>query len=305
MIVCPLCRKQTSEVWCAATDEEYFTTTESFTYYHCPSCDVLFIQPVPEDKLHQIYPPNYYSFIGRKKSLSVRIKEMLDKRLFKSILKKIPAEKINVLDVGGGNGWLLNTIRSIDSRVTFTQVVDFDAAAEQEALKNGHAYFNGKIEDFHSDQTFHLILMLNLIEHVADPALVISRVERSLAPGGWIILKTPNIKSWDARLFRKTYWGGLHCPRHWVLFSEKGFRTMISSSGLQVEQLKHTQGAPFWSWSVIIALHKMGWIKISADRPAIYHPLNPFLEIFFAAFDFARGFFVKTSQMFILLRKNY
>jgi hypothetical protein len=137
-----------------------------------------------------------------------------------------------------------------------------------------------------------------------DPKAVIIKCQDLLADGGSILVKTPNTKSWDARLFKNSYWGGLHAPRHWIIFSEKSFRLMISSTSLDIQKLSYTQGAPFWAFSIIAALHRKKMITVSAKKPIIFHWLFAPLAAFFAAFDFLRRPFAKTSQMFIILGRD-
>ncbi len=300
---CPLCNGDNTALWSKASDYEYCTTEEEFDYYVCSDCDLLFIAPMPVERLSEIYPPNYYSFKGRSRSFAIRVKEWLDKRWFGSILATIDSKNISALDIGGGTGWLLTVMRRLDKRINKTQVVDIDSAAEQEALAAGHEFYNGKIEDFSTTAHFDVILLLNLIEHIESPQSVLQKIEQILVPGGVVIIKTPNIDSLDARLFCRSYWGGLHCPRHWILFSEHSLRKVISATSLEVESLRYTQGAPFWSWSLLAALARKKIISITRERPAIYHPLNSVLEILFAGFDFIRLPFAKTSQMVIVLRK--
>lgn len=220
------------------------------------------------------------------------------------MLKGLPAQQINVLDVGGGTGWMLDVLKSTDKRTGFTQIVDIDTHAKKIAEEKGHAYFEGTIESFTPDQRFHCILMLNLIEHVADPLAVLQKAGSLLAPGGVIVIKTPNTNSWDARLYKRTYWGGLHCPRHWVIFSEKSFRLLLQSTQLKITKLRYTQGAAFWAFSIIAALYRKRMVHISAKKPIIFHWLFAPLGALFAVFDFARKPFAKTSQMFILLGKD-
>ena len=78
----------------------------------------------------------------------------MDRRLFAKLLKRIDRENINVLDVGGGNGGLLDIIKSIHPRVVKSQVVDIDRGARDIAEMNGHDFFLGRIEDFSSVDKF-------------------------------------------------------------------------------------------------------------------------------------------------------
>lgn len=300
---CPVCKSQHAQLWSRSRDWEYSSTEELYDFFHCKNCDTIYIDPMPVDQLDVIYPHNYYSFVAQKKSLPVRLKEYLDKQLFKNLLKQLGGEELKLLDIGGGTGWLLNVIKQIDPRIKFTQVVDIDEKAKNTAIANGHAYFQGRIEDFETDKKYDLILMLNLIEHVESPKAVMHKIQEILNIGGFVLMKTPNIDSWDARLFKKSYWGGLHCPRHWVLFSENSFRHLIAGTQMKIKSLKYTQGAPFWGYSVMAWLSKRGFIKLSKEQAIIYHPLFMPLGAFFAGFDFVRGLFFKTSQMFIILSK--
>jgi 2-polyprenyl-3-methyl-5-hydroxy-6-metoxy-1,4-benzoquinol methylase len=287
-----------------AKDYEYFSVEDEFIYYGCTDCRTIFIHPVPVEKLNQIYPSNYYSFVNKPGHLVVRLKEWLDKRFFKKVLKQLPAQPINILDVGGGTGWMLDVLKKTNKRIAYTQVVDIDEKAKSIAEEKGHAYFEGTIETFTTDKSFHLILMLNLIEHVAVPLAVLQKAGSLLAPGGIIVIKTPNTTGWDARLFKKSYWGGLHCPRHWVIFSEKSFGILLQSTQLKIKKLHYTQGAPFWAFSIIAALHRKRLVHVSAKKPIIFHWLFAPLSAFFAVVDFVRKPFAKTSQMFILLGKD-
>lgn len=303
-ISCPLCKSDKIILWSLAKDHEYGSTSDEYKYYHCENCISIFIFPVPEKDLYKIYPSTYYSFHSGKKNWAFRIKESLDKRLFKKILKQIKSDSINLLDIGGGTGWLCNLVKKLDQRIGITQIVDIDNNAKKIAEDDGHRYFKGRIEEFSSTEKFDLVFLLNLLEHVANPPDVLRKIEQLLNPGGIVLIKTPNILSWDATLFRKKYWGGLHCPRHWVIFSENSFKNMVTATGLKTIDLDYTQGGPFWAFSIIVWLSKKGIVKTGKERPVIFHPLFPFISSLFAAFDFIRRPFARTSQMFIILKKE-
>jgi 2-polyprenyl-3-methyl-5-hydroxy-6-metoxy-1,4-benzoquinol methylase len=301
---CPVCKNKQVSHWSTAFDYEYFSTPESFDYFQCNHCEAIFIHPVPIEKLKQIYPPNYYSFVKSSKNPVAQVKEWMDKQFFKKIFRKIKSPALNVLDAGGGTGWLLSNLKKAEPRIQFTQVVDIDENAGHQATAAGHSYFEGRIEEFTTEKKFHVILLLNLIEHVEDPLSVIQKAGMLLADDGVIVIKTPNTVSWDARLYRKSYWGGLHCPRHWIIFSEKSFRFLLANTSLCVKKLRYTQGAPFWAFSIIAAWYRKKWIHISAKKPIIFHWSFAPLSAFFALFDFIRRPFAKTSQMFIILGKK-
>ena len=304
MVACPACDSDSHELYGRYKDEEYFTSEDRFEYRRCRACGSLFIDPMPVDRLSEIYPGNYYSFARGVSNPVVRLKERMDARYFKAVLNSIVGPELAVLDVGGGTGWLLNLLRSLDPRVRRTQVVDLDPAAGVQARADGHEYACQRIEEFSSPNMFDLVLMLNLIEHVAAPRAVLRNVASLLSPGGLLIVKTPNVDAADARLFRSSYWAGLHVPRHWTLFTRASFEQMLRGTGLAVQRFGYTQGAPFWAASVLAALRRQGWIEASRERPVVYHPLFSALGAAFAAFDLLRAPVARTSQMTFVLGRD-
>ena len=299
---CPLCTRTDVSHFANANDVEYFTTPDTFSFYRCTGCDIVFIHPMLFDRLNEIYPSNYYSFhASEADSIALKIKNFLDDRAFRSITRQIPGNALSALDVGGGSGWLLDALKRADPRVTHTTVVDIDAGAEDDARAKGHEFHLTPVEGFKTDRQFDLILMLNLLEHVPNPAALLEKARGLLKPGGRIWIKTPNYDSLDARLFRNRSWGGFHTPRHFVLFTRESLIRHCQEAGFEVLQCKYTQGAPFWTVSAINELKLLGLADVSANRPSLKNPLTPFFHLAFAAFDFARMPFSKTSQMNIHL----
>jgi SAM-dependent methyltransferase len=188
--------------------------------------------------------------------------------------------------------------------VKTTTVVDLDPQAEALAKAHGHDYFHGRIEDYQPKERYDFILALNLIEHVAKPLDVMRKLNECLTSEGILLIKTPNIDSLDARIFRHHNWGGFHCPRHWVLFDKASFLSLATNAGLSVVHFKYTQGAPFWAVSILAALHARDLVKMDTERPAFRHPLYKLLILFFAAFDLVRAPFANPSQMFCILRRS-
>jgi len=299
---CYNCGSSNNDPFAKAMDIEYFTSADTYQYYVCHDCEVLFIHPQPSDQLKQIYPANYYSFNDDPKSLSFKIKNKLDQAFFKKHLATLTQQKINVLDIGGGTGARCDIIKKNDQRVTETRIVDIDAAAEQTAIQKGHQYFCGRIEDFTTTQKYDVILMLNLMEHVSDPAAVLKKAVHLLSPDGIIIIQTPNYKSLDARLFRHASWGGYHCPRHWVIFNKRNFFELALNCDLQQKYFSYTQGAAFWTVSILHKLQQWKLVRADAKRPLVYHPLFGFISMIMAAFDFARKPFAPLSQMLFVLK---
>ncbi|MBX3255535.1 MAG: class I SAM-dependent methyltransferase [Chitinophagaceae bacterium] len=298
--ICPVCNTP-GKHWCTTQDWEYRATTHYYSYLNCPACHTLFLEELKEDNLLNIYPPNYYSFSQKTKKGLFKLKDRLDALFYKSVLKKIPTTGLSVLDVGGGTGNVLDTLKKADKRINYTEIIDIDLNAKEIAEKKGHVYVCTSAETYHTNKKFDIILLLNIIEHISNPARLIQKATDMLTDNGFIIIKTPNAKSLDARLFKNYYWGGLHCPRHWIIFNESSFKLMCSDKKLNIESIRFTQGAAFWAYSIINLFRKQD-INLK-KKPLLESPFFPFVSIFFAIMDLFRSFFSTTSQMFIILKK--
>jgi 2-polyprenyl-3-methyl-5-hydroxy-6-metoxy-1,4-benzoquinol methylase len=299
---CPVCGSTETRLFAHAKDVEYCTSPEEYTYLVCGQCGSVFLENPPVNQLEKIYPSNYYSYepATRRASPVERAKEFLDARLFRKLIKEISARDVSVLDVGGGAGWLLSLARRVSPRVKATHELDINERARAAAESAGHVFHCCRVEDFSSTQSFDLILLLNLIEHVAAPEEVLKAMRGLLSAGGLILIKTPNVDTLDCRIFRHRNWGGFHCPRHFVLFNRKSLTELGGRCGLRVRAASYTQGAPQWTASILGWFAAKRWAHISAERPLYLHPLYPYLCAATAALDLLRSPFMRTAQMFLV-----
>jgi len=302
---CPVCGGKNPELFAEAYDKEYFTSDEKYRYARCEQCTAVYLDKPPTDRLHEIYPPNYYSYGGIENSTTFteRVKARLDRRMLRKVLRGIPGRRLRVLDIGGGAGWMLDVARAASSRVAETHEVDLKKEPAEAAERAGHVYHCMAVEDFTSSQRFDLIMMLSIIEHVPDPRSVLRRMADLLTDDGLLLVKTPNTATLDCRLFRHRNWGGFHCPRHFVLFTAAGLARLGAECGLEVVRSQYTQGAPQWALSVMAWLSDRGMLRISADRPAYTHPVYELLTALFAAVDYARLPFAPTAQIVVTFRR--
>jgi SAM-dependent methyltransferase len=292
------------KLWTTVPDFEYQTcTNEHFSYYICYECDSLFLLNPPSSRLLEIYPSNYYSFVDEGYSFLHQIKFFLDRRRFRQSFKGLPFSEVNILDVGGGIGHLAVEARRsfLQSTQVKTWVCDLDLNAKTRAESNGHIYVRSTFEDFDVKKLFHVILAFNIIEHVENPNKFLEKIDNLLESGGIAILQTPNWKSLDAWLFRRYYWGGLHAPRHFYLFSKGSLKKEILSRGFKILAHRNVPAGSFWTYSVF-ALTKGRNRKINV-KPMYVWPLHGLLIGAFTLLDLVRGVVFNTSQQYLVLQK--
>jgi 2-polyprenyl-6-hydroxyphenyl methylase/3-demethylubiquinone-9 3-methyltransferase len=109
-----------------------------------------------------------------------------------------PLSEKRALDVGCGAGLLAEPLARLGAMVT-----GLDAAPELIAVAKQHASGAGLDIDYRSGELdqlsgrFDLITCMEVIEHVADPAMFIGSLATRLADNGLLILSTPNATAWS------------------------------------------------------------------------------------------------------------
>ncbi len=100
----------------------------------------------------------------------------------------------SALDVGCGAGLLAEPLARMGAAVT-----GVDAAPENIAAARAHAEGQGLAITYCAGElaalpaaTFDLIISMEVVEHVSDPSAFIGELAARLAPGGMMILSTPN-----------------------------------------------------------------------------------------------------------------
>ncbi|PKP87508.1 MAG: bifunctional 2-polyprenyl-6-hydroxyphenol methylase/3-demethylubiquinol 3-O-methyltransferase UbiG [Alphaproteobacteria bacterium HGW-Alphaproteobacteria-17] len=122
------------------------------------------------------------------------IREQIDTHWHVDARERQPLAGKRALDVGCGAGLLAEPLARMGAAVT-----GVDAAPENIAVAKDHAagqglaisYFSGELAALPAGQ-FDLVTSMEVVEHVADPSAFIGELAARLAPGGLMILSTPN-----------------------------------------------------------------------------------------------------------------
>ncbi|HKX90927.1 MAG TPA: bifunctional 2-polyprenyl-6-hydroxyphenol methylase/3-demethylubiquinol 3-O-methyltransferase UbiG [Sphingomicrobium sp.] len=123
--------------------------------------------------------------------------------------RRTPLDGRTALDVGCGAGLLAEPLARLGAQVT-----GIDAAPALIAVAREHAAAMGLAIDYRAGDVgelegrFDLVTCMEVIEHVIDPASFLDELARRLAPGGLLILSTPNQTNWS-RLMMITLGEGL------------------------------------------------------------------------------------------------
>jgi SAM-dependent methyltransferase len=259
-VPCSHCGEEGAAVLWAGHEHEYNDTTdEKFTFVRCASCGLVRLNPRPDvSELARIYPPGYYAYNllsdtpTEELPFTDRMKmRMYQRRLVDLVGRLGKPGSMRILDIGCADGRLLDWYAASDVGARLeTHGIELSESAAETARARGHRVVTGRfeIERELEHGRFDLMMALHVIEHVDDPLGFAAHASELLAPGGVLLVTTPNWDSADARRFGG-HWGGNHFPRHWTLYDEDTLRSLAARVGLEVERVEYQPNPIFWVWT--------------------------------------------------------
>ena len=220
--------------------------TPPFGVMHCSDCYAVFLSPRPRIEDMSSFYEEMYDEEREKSSRQERRAQKHVKRLAQ--MMRTPG---HVLEVGAGDGYFLKAARDIGWNVTGLELSPPRIAKARE-------WFGLELIDKDliaanlPAESFDVIAMYQLIEHVHDPAAILRCVHGLLRPGGLLMLSTPNVLSYARKKRDVNSW---MIPQHLFFFSplslvnvaeKTGFRVMRPSLLMQAKLERRMQWKP-WS----------------------------------------------------------
>lgn len=143
-----------------------------------------------------------------------------------------------ILDVGCGDGLFFDHLSTLG---------DVEGVEADPALVSPDGRWAGRIHVGPFDRSFAprapygLVLMLDVLEHLDDPAAALDRAAELLVPGGTLVVTVPALRAlW-------THHDDLN--RHRTRYRRTELLRLVSSAGLRIERARY-----FFCWTVPVKL---------------------------------------------------
>lgn len=214
---------------------DYFFTKEEFSIVKCNKCNFVYTNPVPApEKLPSYYETEeYLSHQTEEKSLLGRVYQTIRGINIKRKYHLIETYKASgkVLEIGTGTGELLVRFKQ-NGWKTFGIEPNNKARYFANQQYGLDVHTEEQLDTFPS-QSFDVIMLWHVLEHVFDLQKRMKQIKRLLKETGFVFIAVPNINSPDFAKYGK-YWAGLDLPRHLYHFNEQSVRKLLQNHALKL-----------------------------------------------------------------------
>ncbi len=267
---CPICGSKNNKMILKNGFDYEYGIKGTFNFFECMGCQLISLIPRPFlVEIKRFYPSHYHAY-KRPTSLWFKLLSNINLMKRKNRYEYLIGNTGNILDVGCGDGEIIETLKQNKGHDCYG--IEFKEDIAELGKKKGLKVTYGTLEttkEFQK-QFFSLIIMNHLIEHVENPDLLLKKALRLLKHGGWISGETPNTNCLERIIF-KGKWAGFHVPRHLQIFSKKNLTQLLKNVGFTKVSIKKSFTPGQWALSLQnVFLDKFPNTKLKNGKSWIY-----------------------------------
>ena len=234
---CPVCNHKQFSPFLNCVD--HLVSIETYSIVSCDNCGLRFTNPRPtSQRIHQFYrSEKYVSHSNVTKGVVNFLYQKVRKHTIRKkiqFINSLSPEQRNILDIGCGTGEFLNACKQSGWN---TKGFEPNDTARDYAIKHYKLAVINKQELLSlPENSFDIITMWHVLEHVHDLEQRMKEVYRLVKPNGTVIIAVPNCLSLDAELYKEN-WAGYDVPRHLYHFTPNTITQLVHNFGMNVVKM--------------------------------------------------------------------
>jgi len=212
--------------------------------YQILKCDSCGLYVLETDSSYDAFLKEYYSegyFKGKEGKFGYAdylSEERMVKKNMHGYLDSLKSVKPNglLLDVGCASGFLLEEAQLLGYSISGIDTSEYIVDMAKPEIRN-HIICSPLHNANLKDESFDVITMFDLIEHLADPKKDLEKINKWLKNDGVLMIGTGDVGSFYAKMLGKHnhYFAP---PHHLFFFSRKSIRELLSQVGMEVISIK-------------------------------------------------------------------
>jgi SAM-dependent methyltransferase len=181
-----------------------------------------------------------------------------------------------LLDLGCGRGIRIKLLRRLGWEA---EGIEIDPTAVKLCREQGLPVRHGSLsEQRFASSTFDAVVLNHVIEHIGEPLPLLQEIHRVLAPGGSLVITTPNTGSWGHQHFRSN-WVALDPPRHLCLFNRQTLQTIVQQAGFIAETARTTIRGAAWTFLASREIARHGRFSMMESTPRAWRRWGRAMEL--------------------------
>ncbi len=207
----------------------------------CNRCGLMYASPrakVPDSVEIIEWDPNFGGPELRAQRFTKEKIQVSDYSKTREFLNQLYPERGKLLEIGSSFGFLLAEFRKDGWDVTGVEPdgIGCRLTDELHGIKAIHAI----LEDAGiPDESFDVVLLNHVIEHMDNPLATLREINRVLKPNGHFVVETPRYDTLMFKLLGKRE-RSLNCKGHIYFFTTETLRKMYEAAGFREVKLAYT-----------------------------------------------------------------
>ncbi len=212
---------------------------------HCKECHLEFVNPLPTtEAMQQNYqkemtgngtePGLHSNYILERQKRNKSYSKLYHSRL--KLIESLYPDRGNLLDIGCGAGFFLNCAKDRGWNCHGLEILPEYIKYAKEKFKLNNIRLESLDDSLtHDVNTFDVVTLWDLIEHLRNPLDCLKKIHQVMKPGGLLVIWTPNVKN---SVILKEKWTGYKILQHFYFFSGDSLNNMLGKAGFKIVSLK-------------------------------------------------------------------
>lgn len=240
--ICSYCGSQSS-LFFKSKDYNRRVSKVVFNHYKCPKCELIFIDPIPEN-LGDYYPQSYYIVPDTVDAL----KAGFDHESYKIEIIQRYIKAGRLLEIGPSLGCFTYLAKLSGFHAEAIEMDELCSKFLNEVAHIPTVNTADTCEALKSLPPYDVIALWHVIEHLPNPWETLDAIAQSLLPGGIVVIAAPNPYAFQFKIMGR-YWPHVDAPRHVMLIPPRLIQEKLESMGMKLEMMT-TNDKGGLSWNI-------------------------------------------------------